>query len=85
MVDKEFGKNIKALWSDNGGEYVSNEFNNFCVAERIKQDLMTPHNPQQNGVDGRKNISIIEAVRAMLHDQGLPLHLWAEACKGLCS
>jgi len=28
----------------------------------------------------RKNISMVEATRAMLHDQGLPLHLWAEAC-----
>jgi hypothetical protein len=23
---------------------------------------------------------IVGAARAMLHDQGLPLHLWAEAC-----
>ena len=23
---------------------------------------------------------IVSAARAMLHDQGLPLHLWAEAC-----
>ena len=28
----------------------------------------------------RKNRSIIGAAKAMLHDQGLPLFLWAEAC-----
>ncbi len=28
----------------------------------------------------RKNNSIVGEARAMLHDQGLPLHLWAEAC-----
>ena len=28
----------------------------------------------------RKNKTIIGAARAMLHDQGIPLHLWAEAC-----
>lgn len=28
----------------------------------------------------RKNGAIIGAARAMLHDQGLPLFLWAEAC-----
>ena len=28
----------------------------------------------------RKNKTIVGAARAMLHDQGLPLHLWAEAC-----
>ena len=28
----------------------------------------------------RNNRTIIGAVQAMLHDQGLPLHLWVEAC-----
>ena len=28
----------------------------------------------------RKNRSIVGATRAMLHDQSLPLFLWAEAC-----
>jgi len=28
----------------------------------------------------RKNRTIIGATRVMVHDQGLPLHLWAEAC-----
>jgi hypothetical protein len=36
-------------------------------------------NPQQNGVAERKNRSIIEAVKAMIHDQHLPMFLWAEA------
>ena len=80
MVEKESGKKVKALRSDNGGEYVSNEFKNFCAAEGIKQELTTPHNPQQNRVVERKNKIIVGVARAMLHDQGLPLHLWAEAC-----
>ena len=42
--------------------------------------MMTPHNPQQNGVVERKNKTIVGVAWAMLHDQGLPLHLWAEAC-----
>jgi len=41
---------------------------------------MAPHNPQQNGVAKGKNISIVGVVRAMLHDQGLPLRLWVDAC-----
>jgi hypothetical protein len=28
----------------------------------------------------RKNKMIVGATRAMLHDQGLPMHVWAEAC-----
>lgn len=75
------GNKVKSLWSDNGCEYVSNEFNNSCAVEGIKWELMAPHNPQQNGVAERKNIIIVGAARVMLHDQGLPLHLCPEACK----
>ena len=36
LVEKDFGKKVKAVQSDNGGEYVSNEFNNFYSTEGIK-------------------------------------------------
>jgi hypothetical protein len=42
--------------------------------------VTVPYNPQQNGVAKRKNMAIVRAARAMLHDHGLPLFLWAEAC-----
>jgi len=80
FVEKESGRKVKALRSDNGGEFVSNTFKEFCAKEGIRRELTAPHNPQQNGVAERKNRSIVGAAKAMLHDQGLPLHLWAEAC-----
>ena len=43
--------------------------------------MSTPYNPQQNGVTERKNRTIMEAAREMLHDQDLPMHLWAEAAR----
>jgi len=61
-------RKIKTLRSDNGGEFTSKEFNNFCREAGIKRELTTSYNPQQNGVAERKNRSIMEAVRAMLHD-----------------
>ena len=39
------------------------------------------YNPQQNGISERKNRTIMEAARAMLHDQDIPMHLWAEAAR----
>jgi hypothetical protein len=39
-----------------------------------------PFNPQQNGVAKRMNRTIVEVAKAMLHDQDLPMMLWAEAC-----
>jgi hypothetical protein len=38
-----------------------------------------PYNPQQNGVVERKNMTICEAMKAMMFDQDLPNYLWAEA------
>jgi hypothetical protein len=29
----------------------------------------------------RKNRAIMEAVKAMIHDQDLPMHMWAEAAE----
>ena len=80
LVEKESGKQVKALRSDNGGEDISNEFKNFCRKEGIRRELIVPHNPQQNGVVERKKRTIMGAARALLHDQGLPMHLWVEAC-----
>jgi hypothetical protein len=37
-------------------------------------------NTPQNGVAQRKNITIIEATKPMIHDQSLPMTLYAEVC-----
>jgi hypothetical protein len=52
---------------------------NFCRDVGIKRELTTPYNPQQNGVAERKNKTIMEDMKTMIHDQYLPMCLWAEA------
>jgi hypothetical protein len=39
-------KKIKVLSSDNGEEYTSNEFKDFCKVARIKRELTVSYNPQ---------------------------------------
>ena len=75
LAEKELGKQVKALQSDNGGEYILNEFKDLCSKEIIRRELIVPHNPQQNGVVERNNIMIVCVAQAILHDQGLPMHL----------
>jgi len=55
LVENLSERKINILRSDNGGEYTSNEFGIFWRDVGIKRDLTTPYNPQQNGVEKRKN------------------------------
>ena len=81
LIENLSEKKIKIFRSDNGGEFIGGEFKSFCTEAGIKRELTTPYNPQQNGVAERKNQTIMEALKAMIHDQDLPMHLWAEAAR----
>ena len=63
----------------NGREFTSNEFKELCKESGIKREFSTPYNQQHNGIAEWKNITIMEATRVMLHDQDIPMHIWAEA------
>ena len=42
-IENLTGKKIKILRSNNGGEYTSNEFKDFCKGEGIVRELTTPY------------------------------------------
>ena len=46
LVENQFGKKIKVLRSDNGGEYTSDGFIDFCSQVGIKREFTVPYNPQ---------------------------------------
>jgi hypothetical protein len=81
LVETLTERKIKTLRSDNGGEFTSEEFKEYCKEVGIKREVSTPYNPQKKGVLERKNHTIMEVVKAMIHDQDLPMHLWEEAAK----
>ncbi|KAG8473502.1 hypothetical protein CXB51_035665 [Gossypium anomalum] len=60
MIEKQTGKQIKYLRTDNGLEFCSDEFNRLCKSERIIRHLTVRHTPQQNGVAERMNRTIME-------------------------
>jgi len=61
------------------GEYLSDEFSAHLKKARTVRKLTVHDTPEHNSVAERLNQTIIEKVRAMLHDSGLPKFLWAEA------
>ena len=78
MVENKTNKKIKCLISDNGGEFTSNEFNEFCEIHGIKRQFSTTKTPQQNGVVERKNRTIQEAARIILNEEKLSDAYWKE-------
>ena len=62
-----------------GKKYTNEIFDKFCEEASIEHQLTSPYTPQQNGVSERKNRSIMEMTRCMLHEKELPKKLWAEA------
>ncbi|GKC72960.1 retrotransposon protein, putative, ty1-copia subclass, partial [Tanacetum coccineum] len=58
-VENQLGKTIKAIRSDRGGEYISQEFKDYLKANGIVQQL-TP--PPHNGVTERRNRTLLDMV-----------------------
>ena len=80
LVERESGEKIVCLRTDRGGEFCSQEFDEFCKIQGISRQLTTPHTPQQNGVAERKNRTIMNMVRSMLSEKEMPREFWPEAC-----
>ena len=78
-AERSSERKLKTLRSDNGGEYISNEFENFLENEGIHHQNTIPKTPQQNGVAERMNRTLEEAIRSMLSESQLPKQFWAEA------
>ncbi|GJX74011.1 retrotransposon protein, putative, ty1-copia subclass [Tanacetum coccineum] len=75
-VENQLGKTIKALRSDRGGEYTSQEFKDYLKACGIIQQLTPPYTSQHNGVSERRNRSLLDMVRSMVNLTTLPLFVW---------
>ncbi|KAA0032821.1 copia-type polyprotein [Cucumis melo var. makuwa] len=78
LVEKENGHYIKALRSDRGGEFTSNEFKTFCAENGIRRPMIVPFTPQQNGVVEKKNRIILNMARSMLKTKKMPKNFWAQ-------
>ena len=74
LVENEIGKKLKCLRSDNGGEYCSHEFEDYCSTNGICRQKNISRTPQENGVAEFMNKAIMEHARGMRLHVGLPLN-----------
>ena len=78
-VEKQLGREIKALRSDRGGEYLSDEFRDYLKDNGIVSQLAPPATPQLNGVSERRNRTLLDMVRSLLIHSELPTSFWGNA------
>ncbi|GKB98527.1 retrovirus-related pol polyprotein from transposon TNT 1-94 [Tanacetum coccineum] len=72
------GSTLCILRTDNGGEYMTNEFEGFLRQQSVIHQVTVPYSHQQNGVFERKNKTVMEMARSMLYEKKLPKTFWAE-------
>lgn len=77
--EARFNYKLVHLYSDNGGEYLSNEMKQYCVEKGITYHLTVPRTPQQNGVSERMVRTITEKARSMISGAKLDKVFWGEA------
>nr|GEZ59887.1 retrotransposon protein, putative, Ty1-copia subclass [Tanacetum cinerariifolium] len=75
-VENQLEKAIKAIRSDRGGEYISQEFKDYLKACGIVQQLTPSYTPHHNGVSERRNRTLLNMVRSMMSLAILSLSFW---------
>jgi transposase InsO family protein len=83
-TENQLERKIKRLWSDRGGEYFSNAFDEFCVEHGIVHERTSPYSPQSNEIAERKNRTLTELVNAMLDTAELSKEWWGQAILIAC-
>jgi len=67
----------KINYSDNGNEFISNQFKKICAQNGITCQFIVPYMHEQNGVNEHKNKTLVESTRSMLHASNLSYSFWA--------
>jgi transposase InsO family protein len=84
LVVRSIGRSIKCLRTNNCGEFMSMEFENYCKEFWIDSHKTTAYTPHQNGVVEHMNMTLLERARSMLSKANLQQEMWAEVVTTTC-
>jgi transposase InsO family protein len=79
QIEAQTGKHVKILFTDRGGKYTGNAVKRFLEDRGIGHKITTPDMPQHNGMAEWMNRTLLDKVRALLTDAGLPESYWYDA------
>ncbi len=79
MLERQSGKKVRMIRSDNGSEFVNSMVERFCKERGTIQQTTVPYTPEQNRIAERAIAIYFEMVRCMLHSARMDLQYWGEA------
>ncbi|CAN0839525.1 Retrovirus-related Pol polyprotein from transposon TNT 1-94 [Linum grandiflorum] len=78
MVQTQFGKTIKVVRSDPGGEFSSTALQDYYKSTGIQFQQSCLGVSEQNGLVERKHRHVLDLARALLLESGVPPTFWVE-------
>ncbi|CAN0873749.1 Retrovirus-related Pol polyprotein from transposon TNT 1-94 [Linum grandiflorum] len=81
MVRTQFGKTVKTIRSDPGGEFQSTLLHEFYRQNGILFQQSCPGVSEQNGLVERKHRHVLDLTRALLLQTAVPASFWVETVR----
>jgi transposase InsO family protein len=83
FLQHHYERKCRYLHSDRGGEFTSQEFQDFLRSQGIEHETSPAGSPKSNGVIERLHGTIIPRVRAIIHEQNLSHQMWPHLIAGV--
>ncbi|KAA0048721.1 gag-pol polyprotein [Cucumis melo var. makuwa] len=84
QLQREKNTGIGRIRTEHGCEFENKHFAEFCDNEGIFHEFSAQLTPQENGVVEKRNQTLQEMARVMIHAKQLPIQFWAEALNTAC-
>lgn len=79
LQERRTGCKVKRIRSDNGGEFVSEQWHQYYRENGILHERTVPYSPEQNGKAERAVRILKDGIRTYLLDSGLSRGYWGAA------
>jgi hypothetical protein len=79
MLERQSGKLLRKICTDNGTEWINRLIRAFCERNGVIHQTAVPYGQEQNGLAEQTIAVYFEMVRCMLHSANMDLRYWGEA------
>jgi hypothetical protein len=79
FAERLTGCKISSICDDKGGEFMSSEWEDLCVAEGIQMQHTVRNEPHRNGIAKQANRTLAEGATSLLVESHLPPSFWGLA------